>query len=108
MRTPHGLELVILALAAFRLVRLIGWDTITRPLRERICALSERDGHEYVGKRQPRPWLQEWIHCPWCMGAYVTGAVWISWLVWPHFTMGVATLLALMALVGLISKNLDP
>lgn len=108
MRHPDALEFAVLSLAAFRLVRLVGWDKLTRGFRERLCRMSEREGHTYTGGKPYRAGVHEWITCPWCMGAWVTGAWWLAWLAWPSAVYGLSVPLAAMAIVGLVAKNLDP
>lgn len=108
MRHPDGLEFFVLTMAAFRLVRLVGWDKLTRGFRERLCRMAEREGHTYTGGKPYRQGVHEWITCPWCMGAWVTGAWWLAWLAWPSAVYGLSVPLAAMALVGLIAKTLDP
>jgi len=107
VRIPDPWAFVLLSLATYRAVRLIGWDTITRSMRERLCHVSERDGYEWVGRGRYRPALHEWIHCPWCLGFWVSAAAWLSWLGWPRATLAASVPLAISAVVGLVAKNLD-
>jgi hypothetical protein len=106
---PSPFELVLLALAAMRLTRLIGWDSITDPIRSRITG-HHHGGHK-AGKRPGARWDKpQWmlfLTCPWCLGFWVSGVVWGAWLVWPTATLIACTPFAISAVVGLVVKNLD-
>jgi hypothetical protein len=115
---PGWLPLVLLALAAFRIYRLIARDTLTEPIREAITypdaasvALADDARLEVVGEdEQPKAWrvyLSTLVRCPWCAGFYVSGAWWAAWVVWPRFTLFVAVPWAISAVVALLAKNLD-
>lgn len=122
---------IILALGTFRLVRLIGWDDLTITLRRRATGLGDRQHHEWAAwidsQRElgndpwtpprgldPPPvtprrfWLGKLIRCPWCVGYWISAAVWLAWLAAPAWTTGLAVPWALSAAVGLIAKQLDP
>lgn len=79
-------QVVITALAAYRVWRLIGRDTISEGIRAR---LPEHSRH--------------WVECPWCGGSWVTFAVvivviWVGWpTLWPVlFALSAATLVGLV------------
>lgn len=131
MRTPNWIELAVLALGIFRIVRLVGWDDITARVRAWVTvsdasydtwievqhAAEQRDESFQTfisrseGTTPPSPfrwWLARLIRCPWCLGVWLTIPVWLCWLSWPDGTVGAMTPLALMAVVGLVAKNLDP
>jgi hypothetical protein len=55
-----------------------------------------------------RPTLAHLVHCPFCLGWWVSLSVYIAWLAWPRGTLYALAPFALSGLVGLISKNLDP
>ncbi len=90
---PSWWELSLLALASFRVWRLLGQDVLLDPLRDRIV----RDGTEY------RQELDEFLRCPWCLGAWVGSAWWLAWIVWPHATLVLAGWWAILAVVGLVA-----
>lgn len=100
---PSPYEFALLALAAFRVFRLLGYDTILDRPRERFV---RRAKHEIPG--QYRKELDIFFHCPWCLGAWLTLGWWGLWLAWPHATVVAAVPWALSAVVGLVTKNLDP
>ena len=82
-------QVAITALAAYRLWRLVGRDSLTDGLRARL----------------PEP-VRHWVECQWCGGSWVTFAVavvviWAGWpAVWPPLFA-----LAAAALVGLIGDR---
>lgn len=95
---PTWWGFLLLALAAFRLWRLIGEDVILE---------------------RPRNWLERrygdrgeywaaFVTCPWCAGAWIAIGWWLAWIAWPHWTLVVATPFAISAVAGLIAANIDP
>lgn len=104
MSTPSAWTLILLGLAAFRMTRLIGWDTLTGQLRARVTRLDrwETEPEAY------RQGLDVFLHCPWCLGFWISLGTWGVWQLWPHATEVAAAPLALSALVGLVAKQLDP
>ena len=56
--------LIVIGLASYRLWRLIGQDSITEPLRDRL---------------NPDGWTMGLISCPWCAGSWVAfAATWLT------------------------------
>jgi hypothetical protein len=101
---PGAWEAIILSLAAFRIWRLLGADTILNRPREWLTRLNQYE-------RKPlryRQGLDIWLHCPWCLGFWVAIAVWGAWLAWPTGTLIFCTPWMIGAAVGLIQRNLDP
>lgn len=110
MTIPEPYVLILLALGAMRLTRLVGWDTITDPIRSRLT------GHHHGshtkqgprdGSRYDRPAWMLFLTCPWCLGFWVSVAVWLAWQAWPHWTLVVLTPFAINEIVGLAVKKLD-
>lgn len=87
MDHPSVWEFVLLALAAWRIWWLIAEDDLTQPLRDKIKPGKFRD----------------WVECPYCTGAWVAGMVWVSWTLWPRFSVWFATLWALAAAVVFVT-----
>lgn len=85
---PSPWEAALIALAAYRLWRLIAEDEITDPLRDRLL------GNE---------WASKLVECPWCLGAWVTAGWWGAWWAWPD-ALVVAVPFALSAAVGLVAS----
>lgn len=94
MSVPGWWEALLLALAAFRLWKLLADDAILDRWRDRIM-----DGHEK---------LEEFVLCPWCLGFWITLAGWAAWQAWPHATLVAATPFALSGAVGLIATHRNP
>lgn len=87
--TTVALEVVVVGLAAFRLWRLAGADTISVRLRERFGA-----------------GLVDFLECPWCSGTWVAfgltaAAWWLGWVAGPPVLVG----LAAAAVVGLVGDR---
>lgn len=111
---PAPWQFALLALAAYRLTRLVGWDVITRPAREALIGRYEegsgkkaRDTERGKKLRGYRRKLDEFVHCPFCMGFWVSLALWLAWSASPHWTLVAASPFAINAAVGLVTKNLD-
>ena len=96
---PSPWEWALLALAAFRVWKLIADDAILDRPRE---ALIQRLGDAGTGGK-----LELFITCPWCAGTYITLAWWGAWQLWPHTTMVAAGAVALLAAVGIIASALS-
>ncbi|MFD8335536.1 DUF1360 domain-containing protein [Streptomyces solisilvae] len=60
--------------ATARITRLIGRDTITFPLRDRLAkkATPQREGDDPSGFWT---WVNELIGCPWCLSVWVAAPV---------------------------------
>lgn len=135
-KIPDWWQITMLALAAFRVYRLIARDTLTEPIRDAFTYpddatvdLGERPSEvksqfprpqmEEIGRsgivvvgedEQPKSWrvyLSTLVRCPWCAGFYVSAGWWLLWQTWPHWTMVAAAPWAISAIVALLAKNLD-
>lgn len=105
--TPDALTLAILMLAAFRFTRLVGWDTF--PLAERARAWATGEYRMPSGSiSYRRPTLDHFVHCPYCVGFWISVLVYLSWLTAPTVTMYGMMPFAISGAVGLVAKNLDP
>jgi hypothetical protein len=106
---PNWWEFVLLALAVFRIYRLIAEDTILDRPRRWLLRLGnewQSDGDEI-----PPEYREKWalfITCPWCLGFWLSVLAWVGWLIFPTETIWLAVPWALSAVVALINKNLDP
>jgi hypothetical protein len=127
---PGGWEFVVVALAVFRLTRIVGWDDITANVRARVSGVTDADYPalvEYVDSiekrgvdpwsldRDVRPrvtrtefWRARLVRCAWCVGFWLSVLAACAWWVDARVTLLVAFPLALAAAVGLVSKQLDP
>ncbi len=100
---PSGLELLVLVLAAYRITRLVGWDDFPLAARARAWATGEGSDGTFE-----RPVLEHFLTCPFCIGFWISLAVYGAWLSAPTPTLYAMTPFAISASVGLIAKNLDP
>lgn len=124
---PTAWQFTLLALAAYRLTRLAGWDdfplaararawvtkeTWTLTQEQKICAAFDVPP-ELLGLTSPepeygRPVLSHFLRCPFCVGFWISLATYGCWLAFPTETLYAAVPFALSGAVGLIAKNLDP
>ena len=105
----------VLALAAYRIVRLIGWDDWPYAVRARrwLGGRNERNRGVTVflddeRGTYTRPVLAKFLSCPWCVGFWLSIAVYFAWLYGGRWTLYVLAPWALSAAVGLIARNWDP
>lgn len=102
---PGWWESLLLALAAYRIFRLLAEDTILdRPRRAALRLDAEwQNDDDDPGPR----YRQEWglfLTCPYCAGFWIALAWWLAWLLWPHATVLVAVPWALSAVVAFFAK----
>ena len=105
---PNWWGFLLLALAAFRVYRLIGEDEILNRPRRWLLRL----GNDWKQQGDPVPdnYRAKWgtfITCPWCAGFWISVAWWVAWLIWPGWTLWAATPWAISGVVALVAKNLD-
>jgi len=98
---PEPWEFALLALAAFRIWKLIGDDAVLD--RPRAWALAQLDAR-FSNKGDV---LDYFITCPWCAGFWISLAWWGAWLLWPHGTLVAAALWSLSAVVGYLGVGID-
>jgi hypothetical protein len=100
-----GLDLVILILAAYRLWMLIAKDSITQPWRVRLLSYDDTGGMN----RWPNPHrrLAEFVHCPWCLGFWLSLGVVALEYCWPHAARWLLAPFAVSAALALISVCFD-
>lgn len=113
---------VVLALAAFRATRLIGWDDFPPVARARAwvtgCeARSQSTSNTAMGLTgdQPqitwtyrRPLLAHMLGCGYCLGFWVSLVTYLAWVWFPTETLYIAAPFALSGAVGITSRMLDP
>jgi hypothetical protein len=90
------LTFVVLALAAFRLTYLITTDAILASVRDRVWA-----------KFPPSTKLGYLITCNWCSGFWVSVFLVILYICLPQVVFVVSLVLAISALVGILSSWLE-
>lgn len=89
-------ELIILALATYRLCRLIIEDTVTERVRSAIWR-----------KYPPSHGVGYLITCYWCTGFWVASLLVLLFIIVPVPTIAASLVLALSALAGIIAARLD-
>lgn len=88
------LTFAILALAAFRVTRVITTDTIFESVRERIWKKFPSDrGIGYL------------ITCDWCTGFYVSILFVVAFLLVPTVVYVVSLVLSISAIIGLLASR---
>ena len=109
MSIPGWYELLLLSLAAYRIWRFVGEDDLfDRPRRWLV-----RLGPDWSEEGDPVPTdyrvgLASFLTCPWCLGFWVSLALWCSYQVWEFGTVIVSVPLAISSLVGFLRSRLDP
>lgn len=94
----RALDLVVDTLASYRLTKLVKDDFITAPLREAV--------EEHAGPPD-RSKLAYLVHCPWCLSIYFGLGLSVARRWAPRSTDLVARGLAISALTGLVSQQMD-
>lgn len=69
------MNLLVDALATYRLTRLVTTDTITQPLRDRVFAETGRIRGKHARPSAVAEKVEYLITCPWCVSVYAGGAV---------------------------------
>lgn len=94
MTVPSWWEATLLALAAYRVWRLVAVDDLLEPWRGRVL------------DRTPTK-LDDFVNCPWCLGAWLSVAWWGVWEAWPHATLVAASPWAIAAAVAIIATRVE-
>lgn len=119
---PSAWASLVLALAAFRLTRLAGWDDLPPIVRARAWLVGEKavttgSSNARMGLsgdpvettyRYRWPTLAYALHCAFCSGAWWSLAVYVAWRLEPSWTLTAMFPLAVSAFVGTWAKVLDP
>jgi hypothetical protein len=88
------LTFVILALAAFRVTRVITTDVVFESVREKIWKkFPSSKGFGYL------------ITCDWCTGFYVSIAFVLAYLLVPVIVYVVSLVLSISAIIGLLANR---
>lgn len=108
MNVPGPWSAILLALASYRIWKLLAEDSILDTPRHRLVRLPD-DWQE--GRALPKDYrykLAEFINCPWCFGFWISIAVWILWQIDEHWTTVFAVPFAISAALGFSRARLDP
>jgi len=117
MSLPSFLALVVIALAAHRLQRVLTKDTLSDPLRAWIWAKAYAEGAEFDenGRRKvvvrSKGWRWVWffVDCPHCVGFHTSWASYVAWyyLPWSWLLRPVITVFAVAGLQSFVSSRRD-
>jgi hypothetical protein len=94
------IDLAVDALAVYRLTRLATVDTFP-------AAASARDRISSWARASGRPAVDELIHCPWCIGFWISAGVVLVGAGMPRAWNPLARALALSAVAGVIAHHLS-
>lgn len=109
------IAVIVLSLVTYRFTRLLAWDDITEPLREKTThkqiqvteELVDDQGKVYRRNIEKRkfPWLVEMYKCPWCFPTYtsILGAVPLYFEF--GFTLYCLGAVAIMTIQGMIGSS---
>jgi hypothetical protein len=91
-------DVALIALASFRLIRMVVYDKIFAFFREQFYDATEYKGKVVLVKPEsgPRRTIADLLTCPWCFGVWVTATVAFFYLLTPYAFFP-ALLLALSA-----------
>lgn len=103
--TPTPWEFALLSLAAFRIWKLLKDDAILDGPRNAVLdRLSNRSAERLV----------YFLSCPWCLGAWISLALYTGWVavgpgVWgaDQLWMAMLSVLAISAVVGMLGELLE-
>jgi hypothetical protein len=78
-------DFVLIALASFRVIRLVVYDKITAFFREQFYDVVEQKGKVLLVKPAtgPRRTLADLLTCPWCFGVWATAMIAFFYLLSP-------------------------
>lgn len=106
---PGVWEAALLALAAYRIWRLLAEDTILDRPRRWVLRLG--DDWQEEGDQVPDDYRGEWalfITCVYCAGFWISVSWWLAWLAFGDWTLLAATPWAISSLVVFQRRQLDP
>lgn len=100
MNVPNWYEVILLALAAWRVYHLVAFDDILDRPRRYVTRLNRswRQEGDATGENY-RAGLAGFLTCGFCAGWWISVGVWAVWLVFPTETVFVAVPLALNAVL---------
>lgn len=103
------IDVLILVLGTYRLWMLAANDILTEPLRERLLGYSRGADGKYHRNRWPhaRKGLGEFIHCPWCLGFWLSLIVLAAYQADHDWTRIMLAPFALSAAVALCAVCFD-
>lgn len=102
---PSAWQLVLLALAVYRIWRILGLDDMPGlvAMRNWLAGASELGGVWTFRRR----WVADLISCPWCLGWWLSLAAAGCWFLDARVTLLAAIPFALAAIVGALGHFLN-
>ena len=97
MSIPNWYELILLALAAWRVFQLLAEDAILGRPRRYVTRLPRRWKEGDTIPKAYREELALFIECPYCAGFWIALVWWGAFQLWEHGTLVVAVPLAISA-----------
>jgi hypothetical protein len=98
MTIPNWYVQILLGLAAFRVWKLLGDDTILdKPRAWVVYGFRKWRGNGTA------TYAEDFISCPWCLGFWVGLVWWGAYELWPHGTTVAAVPFAIAAIAALIA-----
>jgi hypothetical protein len=111
---PHRIgsrDLVLLAVATFKLSRVMAKDPVTSPLRAPFTKFKSQAGEaeldeEVVGKG-PQKAIGELVTCPFCLDQWIATALTLGWLANPRLARLVASTLTVVTAADVLQFGYD-
>ena len=110
----YWLDFVLLALASFRLTRLLVYDKITaflrKPFHKEITEIAP-DGtvEEFIEIKGTgiRKWIGELLSCHWCTAVWSAAILYGGWVLFPQIGSPVVMILAIAGLASFLETVLS-
>ena len=103
---PDPFEFLLLALAAWRVWRLVAEDALLDRPREWLLGAPVPTGNA-TPLPGYRPKVAYWLTCPYCCGFWISVGWWAGWLLLDEWAVAGAVPWAISAVVALVATNLD-
>ncbi len=102
------LDLVLITLASFRVIRLVVYDKITAFFREQFYdTIPGKGGFVFVEpEKGPRRTIADLLSCPWCIGIWAAATVAFFYLLTPYalFPVLMLAIAAVASMLQLLSN----
>ena len=101
-------DILLLGVATYKISRVISSDRVTSPLRAPFMEYIEPDGASEVKEKVRGKGLQravgDLLHCPFCLGSWVSAALGTGLIVRPKTTRFVSKIFAVVALADVLQQ----
>lgn len=105
MTVPSAYQLILLAVAAFRVFHLLAEETILDRPRRWVLRLGRWEAGSPPASYRHR--LGSWLTCPWCCGFWVTGVGFVAFQLWEHTVTVLAAFVAATVVVPALQTWFD-